>query len=314
MNYSEYLNKVGLTVNTLLSPFNNTNYGSRGSRLFDGRLGNKIEAVVLHTTGNTASAKNEATNIHNNKPVGAGSSFHAVVDKDGVYECVLFKNAAYHAGNKEKNLKTLGFELVDNKPSEGYDNYIKYVAWAMHQEGIVPTLETVLFHNEIVPTSCGSFLRNKGKAQIIADLNKYIAIAKSSNGVVAPKPTPKPQPNPVAPKPSTTQVAQEVINGAWGNDPQRSQKLASAGYNAKSVQDEVNRILGATSQPTPPIQVPIRKGDSVQIKGTATHYATGQAIPREYRGHKDTVLQVVNGKVLLKGLYSWVYTKDVQRV
>lgn len=193
MKYSEYLKKVGLTVNTLLSPFITTNYASSGSRLFDGRSGNKIEAVVLHTTGNTASAQNEATNIHNNKPVGSGSSFHAVVDKDGVYECVLFKNAAYHAGNRDKNLKTLGFELTDDDPSAGYVNYIKYVAWAMHQEGIVPTLETVLFHNEIVPTSCGSFLRNKGKTQIIEDLKKYIAIAKgggaSTNPEVKP-PTP----------------------------------------------------------------------------------------------------------------------------
>ena len=246
MKYSEYLKKVGLTVNTLLSPFITTNYASSGSRLFDGRSGNKIEAVVLHTTGNTASAQNEATNIHNNKPVGSGSSLHAVVDKDGVYECVLFKNTAYHAGNKDKNLKTLGFELVDNKPSESYDNYIKYVAWAMHQEDIVPTEKTVLFHNEIVPTSCGSFLRNKGKAQIIEDLKKYIAIAKG--GGVSTNPEGKPPAIPPA-KPNITQIANEVIAGKWGNDPQRSQKLATAGYDARAVQAIVNKGTSTPSKP-----------------------------------------------------------------
>ena len=265
MVYSEYLNKVGLTVNTLLSPFITTNYASSGSRLFDGRSGNKIEAVVLHTTGNTASAKNEATNIHNNKPVGSGSSFHAVVDKDGVCECVMFKNAAYHAGNKEKNLKTLGFELTDDNPSAGYDNYIKYVAWAMHQEGVVPTEATVLFHNEIVPTSCGSYLRNKGKTQIIVDLKKYIGIAKGGGASTNPEVKP-----PLTPptKPSITQITNEVIAGKWGNDPQRSQKLASAGYNAKTVQDEGNRILGASPKPKP---TPVKVGDKVKINVDATH-------------------------------------------
>lgn len=234
MNYKEYINKVGLEVSTLLSPFTTSSYGAKGSRVFIGRSGNKIEAVVLHTTGNTASAKNEATNIHNNKPANTGSSFHAVVDEYGVYECVLFKNTAYHAGNKDKNLKTLGFELTDDNASAGYENYIKYIAWVMHQENIVPSVSTVLFHNEIVATSCGAFLRSKGKTQIIADLNKYIAIAKGND-----KPVVKPVVKPPTKK-TNEQLAEEVKKGLWGNDPQRSKKLSEAGYDPKAVQAIVN--------------------------------------------------------------------------
>lgn len=177
MNYTEYLNKVGLVVNTLLTPFTTKSYGAYGSRVFEGTNG--IKSVVLHTTGNpSATAKNEATNIHNNKPNSTGQSFHAVADEHGVYECVKFSHSAYHSGDKATNLTSLGFELSDNSPEKGYDNFIKYVAWAMYQEGIIPSESTVKFHNEIVSTSCGSFLRNKGKATIIEDLNKYIAIAK----------------------------------------------------------------------------------------------------------------------------------------
>ena len=45
---------------------------------------------------------------------------------------------------------------------------------------------------------------------------------------------------------SEDQVANEIIagTGGWGNNPQRSQKLAAAGYNAASVQSIVNRKLG----------------------------------------------------------------------
>jgi len=38
-------------------------------------------------------------------------------------------------------------------------------------------------------------------------------------------------------------LAHEVIRGEWGNDPQRSQKLTAAGYDARAVQAEVNREL-----------------------------------------------------------------------
>lgn len=45
---------------------------------------------------------------------------------------------------------------------------------------------------------------------------------------------------------SVNQVAKEVIAGDWGNNPQRSQRLAQAGYNPSEVQNEVNRELGAS--------------------------------------------------------------------
>lgn len=41
-------------------------------------------------------------------------------------------------------------------------------------------------------------------------------------------------------------VANQVIAGAWGNDPQRTQKLQAAGYDAKAVQDAVNAKLGVS--------------------------------------------------------------------
>jgi len=47
-------------------------------------------------------------------------------------------------------------------------------------------------------------------------------------------------------KKSADQVANEIIagQGGWGNNPQRAQKLAQAGYNANEVQQLVNRKLG----------------------------------------------------------------------
>lgn len=53
-------------------------------------------------------------------------------------------------------------------------------------------------------------------------------------------------------KKTVSEIAAEVIQGKWGNDPQRSQKLKSAGYDANAVQTEVNRQLGAGSKKATP--------------------------------------------------------------
>lgn len=55
----------------------------------------------------------------------------------------------------------------------------------------------------------------------------------------------------------------------------------------------------------------IKKGDTVQIKDNANKYATGQTIPKIYKGKNDKVVEIAGDKVLLKNVYSWVYAKDL---
>lgn len=57
----------------------------------------------------------------------------------------------------------------------------------------------------------------------------------------------KPGTKPASARParkSNTEVAREVIKGEWGNGDARRAKLARAGYNATTIQREVNRLLG----------------------------------------------------------------------
>lgn len=53
---------------------------------------------------------------------------------------------------------------------------------------------------------------------------------------------PNPQPTP-APSKSIDELAQEVINGKWGNGSERRQRLEAAGYDYNAVQNRVNEIL-----------------------------------------------------------------------
>lgn len=54
----------------------------------------------------------------------------------------------------------------------------------------------------------------------------------------------KPTPAPAPARKSVDQIAAEVVNGDWGNNPERSRRLSAAGYSPTQVQAAVNRRMG----------------------------------------------------------------------
>lgn len=62
-------------------------------------------------------------------------------------------------------------------------------------------------------------------------------------------PTPKPAPTPA--RKSNEQIANEVIAGKWGNNPQRRTNLQAAGYDYNTIQAIVNQKLGVKPAPKP---------------------------------------------------------------
>lgn len=338
LEFKNYCTKVGLNVETMLTPKVSSTYGATRASSAIHRTG--TDYVVLHTTGGTASARNEALNLHNNE--GGGQSFNAVADAGGVYETVAFANVAHHAGDKSVNCRSLGFELVDNEQDKGYPNFIKYVAYAMAQAGIKPSATTVKWHNEIVPTGCGAYLRNKGKDAVIADLLHYYNVARGEGGSVAPTPQPidgmkfkvgdllefskayenhHMQGEVALPQTNHLGRGYGYVVHVYPKDNNPYAVAKTKGGQAVVGVREVNvyrinqdDILKGATAPTTPAPAPsgdIKVGQAVTIANHAKTYATGQAIPSGYLGHKDTALEVASDKVLLKGIMSWVWKKDL---
>ncbi len=50
---------------------------------------------------------------------------------------------------------------------------------------------------------------------------------------------------------SLDEIAKEVIRGKWGNDPERSKRLAAAGHDPEAVRKKVNELYGKPVQATP---------------------------------------------------------------
>lgn len=77
----------------------------------------------------------------------------------------------------------------------------------------------------------------------------------------------KPEPTPTPTK-SIDELANEVINGQWGNGQERIDRLTAAGYDYNAVQNRVNEILGADNKQYYTIQY----GDT--LSGIAAKFGT----------------------------------------
>lgn len=178
--------------------------------------------------------------------------------------------------------------------------------------------------NDIKKLRDKKVLRDAGKA-IAKVVANYLGLtkAKEEKPVQPPKTNAKPTPN----KPSTTkpkkktfeQMVQEVIDGKHGNGHENRRKsLGVSKTEYEKIRAEVNKRLTGKSKPTvskpkpKPKPKSYKRGDKVKIKKSARFYSTGQPIPSRYKGVTYTVQQVGTKKVLIKELYSWVNTSDLE--
>lgn len=87
----------------------------------------------------------------------------------------------------------------------------------------------------------------------------------------ASKPAPAPAPAPA--RKSNEVIAQEVINGAWGNGEDRKKRLTDAGYNYTVVQAIVNKKIAARNQS---VYYVVKRGDTLSAIaskfGTTYHH------------------------------------------
>jgi N-acetyl-anhydromuramyl-L-alanine amidase AmpD len=109
-----------------------------GSRNYEvGRAGNAIRWIVIHTTED---APGSDCSISRNwfKNPASGVSAHYVICQDGtIYRMVDDENTAYHAGNFQYNLRSIGIELErhdDLIVSDGqYQSLARLVRWLLGQ-------------------------------------------------------------------------------------------------------------------------------------------------------------------------------------
>lgn len=135
-------------------------------------------------------------------------------------------------------------------------------------------------------SSCGKLDRDIAPMDANA-WRKYAAKAGSN-----PAPAPQPAPAPKPAKKSNEEIADEVIDGKWGNGQERYDRLTEAGYDYKAIQDIVNKKMAANAPSRP-----IRVGDSVIVNGAGTSSSDGTGVQtRAYSNQKMRVISIYNGR------------------
>lgn len=297
----------------------------------------KPEGITIHNTANDASAMSEISYmINNNNQV----SFHEAIDDYRTVQGIEHNRNAWHAGDGHGfgNMRTIGIEICYSKSGgERFEkaerNAAERIAYLMKQYGwtldnITDTRHTIGTHQNRSGKYCPhrtldmglerfyNMIReeyreltgetaqgtpnivvdekNNNTVRNIGDMVQINGVYTSSSSTKKLTPTTK------------SGMITRIIPGAknpyllnngnigWVND----SCIISSG--SSQAQDN-------NTNATPNISV----GSTVTLSASATNYATGQKIPKSFKNRNYTIMQVGNGKVLLKELYSWVYTKDL---
>lgn len=199
---------------------------------------NKKTSITIHETANTnkgADAQAHA-NLQSSGNV-RQASWHVQVDDREAIRSFSDDVRCWHAGRAAQD--SLSLEICVNSDGD-YDKALANAAEVVKiwrkEYGLGRA--DVVDHHHWTKKNCPTRLRASG------DWEEFVAATDPSANN---KPPVVSKPKPKARK-SAADVAREIANGAggWGNDPQRSQRLRKAGYDAADVQRRVNQLLGAS--------------------------------------------------------------------
>jgi N-acetylmuramoyl-L-alanine amidase CwlA len=282
----------------------------------------KCIGVTIHNTDNDGAGANAKAhaNLLKNTWKNKQQSWHFAVDEDGAYQSIPTDEVAWHAGDGgtgKGNTQTVAIEICMNSDGDlekATDNAAELAAQVLKEKGL--SADDLYQHHDWSGKNCPSQIRAGKPYSWSTFKDKVAAYFNGSSST-------KPDTGNDTSKKTISQIADEVIAGKWGNGEAREKALEDAGYDYDAVQAEVNKRYGitsdsSTSKPSTSTggsssSSSIKVGDKVKLSANATKYATGETIPEQYKGKTYTVMQLGSGKVLLKELYSWVYTKDVSK-
>lgn len=152
-----------------------------------------------------------------------------------------------------------------------------------------------------------NYIRSNKVAGVVTDQNyavkdypsliKKLGLNGYGNGEIVDKPNK-----------TVNELANEVIQGLWGNGNDRKNRLTNAGYDYNAVQNRVNEILGITSKPT----TPSKSNEEIANEVIAGKWGNGQDRRNKLAqaGYNyDAIQKIVNKKLGSSSSSKAVYHK-----
>lgn len=249
-----------------------------------------IKKIIIHHAASTSFDSIGAVFAN----PGRGASAHYGVGRNNnVDQYVKEAHTAYHCGNYPVNQESIGIENVNSSGAPNWDvaaetrnTLVELCADIVRRNPSIGKLVpgvNLFGHSQVSqkPTAC--------PVQLLGWLPE---LANRVNALLdGGSPAPAPQPG----KKSNQEIANEVLAGKWGNNPQRRDSLIAAGYDYNAIQAIVNGSVGN------PVEAPARKSNAVVAQEVLAG-AWGNNPERKQRleaaGYNYQAIQdIVNGKV-----------------
>lgn len=191
---------------------------------------------------------------------------HYYCNRNTIARVIDTFNIGYHTGDWDSNIRSIGYEVCesmkvsDEEFLQNEDVTLMQATEDLIYYGLPINTQTVRLHHEFVPTTCPhrSMELHGNSTESVKEyfVNRMRYFATLGNtveemlGQVSESPTIQETVAtetttqiPSSSDKSVEEVAQEVLQGLWGNGEERFNNLTNAGYNARKVQDKVNAIL-----------------------------------------------------------------------
>lgn len=227
-----------------------------------GRL-TSIDFVVIHNDAGSMTPEQYVNWLRNrDKSLGIA---HYYCNRNTIARVIDTFNIGYHTGDWWSNCRSIGYEVCesmkvsDEEFLQNEDVTLMQATEDLIYYGLPINTSTVRLHHEFVPTTCphrsmelhGNSTESV-KEYFVSRMRYFATLGNTVDemlGQVSESPTIQEtvQTETTAQKSSgksVDEVAQEVLQGAWGNGQERYDNLTNAGYDAQEVQNRVNSLLG----------------------------------------------------------------------
>ena len=227
-----------------------------------GRL-TSIDFVVIHNDAGSMTPEQYVNWLVNrDKSLGIA---HYYCNRNTIARVIDTFNIGYHTGDWWSNCRSIGYEVCESMKAsdeeflQNEDVTLMQATEDLIYYGLPINTQTVRLHHEFVPTTCPhrSMELHGGttesvKNYFVSRMQYFASLGSTVDemlGQVSSEPTvqasvqsEKPAKNRGGGK-SVDEVAQEVLQGVWGNGEERFNSLTNAGYDAQAVQNRVNSLL-----------------------------------------------------------------------
>jgi lysozyme len=232
-----------------------------------GRL-TSIDFVVIHNDAGSMTPEQYVNWLRNrDKSLGIA---HYYCNRNTIARVIDTFNIGYHTGDWWSNCRSIGYEVCesmkvsDEEFLQNEDMTLMQATEDLIYYGLPINTSTVRLHHEFVPTTCPhrSMELHGNSTESVKEyfVNRMRYFATLGNtvdemlGQVSDGPTTqetvtttKSSVNTSNRGKSNETVAQEVLQGLWGNGQDRYDNLTNAGYDAYHIQDLVNSMLNGDS-------------------------------------------------------------------